>query len=393
MKYGIARTALVAGVACVVFMALAVGAMRLADTLPDGGLMVWLLTETDGTTDVYLLNPNHPGSRATMSSYHISPREVDWSPDGTRIAFSSPADANNTASGDIFVMDVLTKSVRNVSQNPASDTMPRWSPNGRYVSYTSTRDGNLDNFIANPDGSFSQKVSNSPDDDWTAAWSPDGRYVAYHGVGTISVVNVRSGDSEQYLIHDRVVSPTWSPDGQYISFQTPVRGGSIIQLINTATREIKELSADGFNAVFNPQWSPDGKTIALECTDGSAAHRDICVVDVATHERRNLTNQPALSNRDTRWSPDSQHILYSSDQGLHVVDLAGGERLLADRGMSPRSPIWSPDSAQVAFVSFVSPSELGFYLVNADGSHLRRLDVSDTIGRWQYVIDARWIDS
>jgi Tol biopolymer transport system component len=110
--------------------------------------------------------------------------EPTWSPDGTRIAFTSSRDGNP----DIYVVAADGSGERRLTTDPAPDEGPAWSPDGSRILFTSYRDGadplmlgsgNAEIFTVRPDGSAPTNLTNDPDWDGYPAWSPDGRQIAF----------------------------------------------------------------------------------------------------------------------------------------------------------------------------------------------------------------------
>ena len=67
----------------------------------------------------------------------------------------------------------------NLTQHPASDSHPSWSPDGRKLAFVSRRDGNSEIYVMNADGSGLRNVTRTPSNDLDPAWSPDGRAIAF----------------------------------------------------------------------------------------------------------------------------------------------------------------------------------------------------------------------
>ena len=67
----------------------------------------------------------------------------------------------------------------NLTQQPASDSHPSWSPDGRKLVFVSRRDGNAEIYVMNADGSGLRNLTRTPSDDLDPAWSPDGRAIAF----------------------------------------------------------------------------------------------------------------------------------------------------------------------------------------------------------------------
>src|SRR5216117_1854859 len=89
-----------------------------------------------------------------------------WSPDGTRIAFTSARDGN----WEIYVMNADGSNATRLTDNGAQ--MPAWSPDGTRIAFTSARDGNWEIYVMNADGSDPRNLTNNPAADGGAAWRP-----------------------------------------------------------------------------------------------------------------------------------------------------------------------------------------------------------------------------
>ena len=91
-----------------------------------------------------------------------------WSPDGQRIAFTSRRDGND----EIYVMDADGKNPRRLTDNPVwKDYAPSWSPDGQRIAFTSSRRGGNDEiYVMDADGSNQRNLTNNPADDWGPNW-------------------------------------------------------------------------------------------------------------------------------------------------------------------------------------------------------------------------------
>src|SRR5918999_1952691 len=93
-----------------------------------------------------------------------------------QIAFVSLRDGND----EIYVMDAEGGDQTNLSNNDADDFNPSWSPDGTKIAFTSDREnGNFDIYVMNADGSGQTRLTDDPANDFNPSWSPDGEKIAF----------------------------------------------------------------------------------------------------------------------------------------------------------------------------------------------------------------------
>ena len=90
-----------------------------------------------------------------------------WSPDGTKIAFSSNRDGNY----EIYLMNADGAQVVNLTKNGFTDSEPSWSPDGNYILFVSNRDRNDEIYRMKADGTEVVRLTKNPKDDWNPAGS------------------------------------------------------------------------------------------------------------------------------------------------------------------------------------------------------------------------------
>jgi Tol biopolymer transport system component/DNA-binding winged helix-turn-helix (wHTH) protein len=142
-----------------------------------------------------------------------------------------------------------------------------------------------------------------------------------------------------------------------------------------------------------PVWSPDGSRVVFWSNrDGG---REIYVMDADGSNVRRLTHNLA-DDVNPGWSPDGRRILFDSDrdgnQEVYVMDADGGNQIrLTRNNAADTTPSWSPDGSLIAFASNrdtgppYNPYNLDIYLMNADGSNVRRI-VDDA----EYDVGPQW---
>jgi TolB protein len=111
-----------------------------------------------------------------------------WSPDGRHIVFSSSREGRF----DLYVMAADGTGVRKLTRGEGMHLRPAWSPDGKRIAFTSNRDGNYEIYVINSDGAGLRRVTHNEERDDYAAWHPDGKRLV--------IVGERAGRFDLYLV-------------------------------------------------------------------------------------------------------------------------------------------------------------------------------------------------
>jgi Tol biopolymer transport system component len=143
-------------------------------------------------------------------------------------------------------------------------------------------------------------------------------------------------------------------------------------------------------ADFDPTWSPDGSRIAYRHQTGEDATTDIDVIEADGSGARNLTDNLSIADWGPAWSPNLKEIAWNSDGGtpgmfrgfLMHPDGSHVRPLGVDVWVEYQA--WSPDGSKLAFMSQTpeGTDDYEIYVVNADGTNLRRLTHSQGPDGW-----------
>jgi Tol biopolymer transport system component/imidazolonepropionase-like amidohydrolase len=256
------------------------------------------------------------------------------SPDGHQIAFA--------ALGDLWLMPV-DGAARRLTTDPALESAPAWSPDGKSLAYASDRSGAMNIWVRDVQSGAERQVTRLSVAATLPAWSPDAARIAFVDAdGQLQVVDVTSGAVRK--IHDRLNEPgrpSWSPDGSAVVvsslkvYSTRFREGT-----NQVLRVPIDGSGDrwfdpaphksiGMREDYGPVWSPDGTQMAA-IVDGLLTAWPVARDGAPLGPPRPLSTELAGS---PTWTGDSRQILYQTDTGMKIVDV-GARRTV--REIAPR---------------------------------------------------------
>src|SRR5581483_2261415 len=131
-----------------------------------------------------------------------------WSHDGTRIAFSSDRGDPLGSNYNIFVLDVRTGAIRQLTRDPAEDFMPRWSPDDREVAFAATRENAQGVWAVSVVDATERKVVTTTAHVDAAGWGPGGEMVYHATDGASSRLEM---DSKPITTNEHVFPfrPSW----------------------------------------------------------------------------------------------------------------------------------------------------------------------------------------
>src|SRR5438067_11174718 len=123
------------------------------------GLLAYVSTRV-GNPEIYLMAPDG-GVQIDLSNDPATDTQPAWSPDGSRIAFTSSRNGN----AEIYVMNADGSDPLRLTATPGSDSQPAWSPDGSKIAFVSTRDGNPEIYAMNADGTNPLRLTTNPASD------------------------------------------------------------------------------------------------------------------------------------------------------------------------------------------------------------------------------------
>ena len=132
-------------------------------------------------------------------------------------------------------MDADGSGVTRLTDDPADDLDPQWSPDGRSIAFVSERDGSRVLFVMSADGSSVTRLSNVSAEAGSPRWSPVRRVIAFSSKRGTNRIVVANADSSRVrlLTEDHGSYPQWSPDGNRIAFVSERGGSRAIYVMNS----------------------------------------------------------------------------------------------------------------------------------------------------------------
>lgn len=222
----------------------------------------------------------------------------------------------------LYRFNFRTHKLRRLTTTPGHNFGPTWSPDGRHLGFSSTRNGSAavgapnwpvsaaSLFVMNPDGSHVRQITDAGAfrTDNFPAWSPNGKWIAFQSTPKDdplhpSVYVVRPNGQGMHVLQHDAMYPSWSPDGKKIAF-TSARVG------RPNEQDLYVMDADGSDArrltryagaEFMPAWSADGKHITFVRDPDGWTDIAAVVLLPTGHTQDIFTSGPALS---TIWVAD-----------------------------------------------------------------------------------------
>lgn len=199
----------------------------------------------------------------------VSVQDISWSADGRRIFFSAMrvrTDYSDYAPGLWSVYRYDLGSGRIVLVVSSAFTVAA-APSGGRILVGKLVDGQSDLFLLDADGHEVERLTDHPADDSWPAWSPDGNALAFQskrGAHTEIFVADRRGKNLRRLIdtgEHQAYGPAWAPDGQRIAYYLEKGDGKDqVHVVRADGTGDTDVTQDGFNNIF-PGWIPDGRIV------------------------------------------------------------------------------------------------------------------------------------
>ena len=263
-----------------------------------------------------------------------------WAPDGNRLSYE--ANFHDLKSIELFVGEVDTGQFTLVSPMQRGSTSVTigfasagdaavaheisWAP-PPLVHFVYAASGDLQDYDLYLSGGAA--LAAAPGADGGPAWSPDGRFVAF--------TSARTGQGDVYLLDMSAVElpprrittdntaaelfVVWSPDGQRLAWVGHTDSGDNIWVADTLDATPRQLTTWSHSQV-RPTFSPDGAHVAFYSNHQAEDRFDLYVIAVDGGPPLRLAEDVQLNTTGPTWSPDGRHVLFVANDDTHFDPLS-----------------------------------------------------------------------
>ena len=381
-------------------------------------LLLLLLT---GTT-ILAQNKTYWSPEQCMQLKNIT--SVRVSPDGNKVLYTVReavmSDDRSEYVNQVFVSNADGSNVIQLTRGEKNSANPKWSPDGKWIAYTSNRDSKNNLYILPINGGESERISDVKTGVGSFEWSSDGNAIAYTLSDAPSDAEEKNkkGKNDWYYFDEEykqsrlvvtwlyekdsagkrklthlmkenrnVIAFDWSPDNKWIVYshgKTPLANDNVysdISMVEVNSGKIKPVAVTNAGE-GTPRFSPDGKWIAYVCSDDPVlwpGRGFIKIVSVDGGKPKSLATTPNDDCALIAWAPDGKSVyvgeanktLYSiyrlGTDGKDIVEWNRGSKdLLTGATLNSRGTYWGfvlqnpamPGEAYISTAASYSPVKI-----------------------------------
>jgi Tol biopolymer transport system component len=192
---------------------------------------------------------------------------VELAPNGKSVAVDKTDTGNQNA--DVWIYDLQGQSAKRITFDPAIDSMPVWSPDGTRVVFSSSRKKTFDLYLKAADGAQEERAieATPAEDKYPSAWSRDGKYILYTRGTNLWFLTFPDFKGQLFLKAPSAMKDgQFSPDGKWVTYASNETGKWEIYVTSFPDAHGKWQVSNGGGD--QPRWRGDGKELFYVAADG-----------------------------------------------------------------------------------------------------------------------------
>jgi Tol biopolymer transport system component len=317
--------------------------------------------------------------------------------------------------GDIWLLPVAGGQARRVTFDDAEAGDLTWTPDGRWIVFSSDRGGAPTLWRVAAAGGQPEPLTNGVGEDSSPAISPDGKTLVFTNARNswrLMLLDVASGAQKELLSQrQNVAMPTFSPDGQKIAFFQKIEGDQHLFVVGADGAGLRQVTRERGQQNIMPSWSGDGKSLYFYQVRPAPSFRKQAIFEAASVEVASWTwgkqnfarmdwreqtvvytlsdgvRPKATLMRDLKtgqekplaqaiarpqWSRDGQIILGSTaDDRIMACPVSAGDCKVLTNGNRPK---WSADNSKIYFFRATNrPNWFELWSADSNGSSERKI--------------------
>lgn len=251
---------------------------------------------------LWIADADGDGAQSMMRSREpiLSP---SWSPDGTRIAYASLEERGHQV---VFVQEVASGRRDKVSANKGLNGAPAWSPDGKSLAVSLSKDGNNEIYVIDLAGKKKRRLTRHWAIDTEPTWMPDGKSIIFTsdrgGRPQLYKVSSKGGKAKRLTFEGQYnAKATVSQDGKKLALIHRVDGKYRVAVMDLDSGNLQVLTDGALDE--SPSFAPNGSMIIYATSSGDRGILKAVSVDGSIHQRLTV---PEGDVREPAWSPFMQ---------------------------------------------------------------------------------------
>ena len=296
---------------------------------PDGSQISFLGSVPGGSLGLWSINPGGGSPQLLVNDVSVS-GQPKWSPHGEYLAYISTKGGD---SPEIWLWSRQTQKDVQLTHMGENILSMNWSPDGTRIAFSNGRYGNQDVYVVTAPGGKVLRLTSDSRYELFPSWTPDGRQIVFDRLdeawvrhdlmvmpsdGSSPPHALAEADYFDYRIGAEFGYAPVAPDGQRILFRSERSGWMnywTVPISGGVPRPLAAESAEQSEAA----WSPDGKWVAYVANRNGTA--GLYVVAAAGGAPRALVNPSVGIVANIAWSPDSGQLSYTLEEPTAPAEL------------------------------------------------------------------------